>query len=236
MQSPSPPGELRAACDRESPILRGAEADERSLLNVAAASPHYENRSTLRLGVNPTTDSQYRSVCMSRLITVLTATVLTGTSLSAQASPSARSAKRAASEALDRQLSVAHLRRLRCVSPVFADCSGGGLTIVQGFVLGPGIERGDTAWFPVQFNVLGTVASSEASLMFFPESGDTHVENGIVTMIRRAGRWTILRLAPERAQTSASAARQFFRFDAEERRLLDSTVAARRRERRPNER
>ena len=173
------------------------------------------------------TDDQYRSVSMYRLIAILAAAFLIKVSLSAQAPPSARSAQRAASEALDRQLTVAHLRRLRCASPVFADCAGG-LQVVQGFVLGKGVERGDTVWFPVEFNVVGTVASSEASLMFLPDRSDTHVDSGVVTMIRRANGWMMhsLHTESERAQTSASAARRFFRLPADDRRLLDSAVAA----------
>ena len=129
----------------------------------------------------------------------------------------------AATAALTTHLDLAHLRRLRCVSRSFANWSGG-LEVVQDFVLLPGTMRGDTAAFPVLWHVLGVVASSEASFMFVPDRSETHVDSARVTMIRRGGRWTMhsVFVASDGKQTSAAAAQQFFQFEADDRRVLDS--------------
>ncbi|HKW09117.1 MAG TPA: hypothetical protein VJO33_01990 [Gemmatimonadaceae bacterium] len=167
-------------------------------------------------------------------IRLLTATLLFPGSLAAQVASVPRSAQTAAAAALNAQLDLAHLRRLHCVSAAFANCTGG-LQIVEGFELLPGTQRGDTVWLPVRFHLLGTVASSEASLMFFPDRTDTHADSGSVTMIRRGEHWTMaaLRVASERLQTSVVAARQFFRFEADDRRTLDSAARAPRTPRQP---
>jgi hypothetical protein len=168
------------------------------------------------------------------LIRLLTATLLLRGSLGAQIPSVPRAAQAAAAAALDAQFDLAHLRRLRCVSPAFANCPAG-LQLVQGFDLLAGTRRGDTVWLPVQLHVLGVVASSEASLMFLPNRTDMHADSGSVTMIRHGEHWTMtaMRLASDGQQTSVAAARQFFRFAADERRLLDSVARAARAPRHP---
>jgi hypothetical protein len=168
------------------------------------------------------------------LIRVLTATLLLQGSLAAQVAGVPRSAQAAAAAALDAHFDLAHLRRLGCVSPGFANCPGG-LQVVQGFELLPGTQRGDTVWLPVRLHALGVVASSEASLMFLPDRTDTHDDSGSVTMIRHHEHWNMesLRVASESPQTSVAAARRFFRFAADDRRLLDSVARAARTPRQP---
>lgn len=131
-------------------------------------------------------------------------------------------------------MDVAHLRRLRCASPEFANCPAG-LEVVQGFELLPGAQRGDTVWLSVRLHVLGVVASSEASFMFLADRTETHTDSGSVTMVRHGDRWLMseMRVASGRLQTSVAAARQFLRFAADERRLLDSVAQATPTPRRP---
>jgi len=159
------------------------------------------------------------------------ATLLPPTSaLGAQQPASTSAAAREASRAIEARLSLAQLRRLRCVNSVFANCDGG-LDVVHGFTLGVGRQRGDTVEFPVVFNLLGVVASSEAELMFMPAHRENAVDSGTVIMLRRSGRWSLRSLTRESEvpQTSASAARRFFQFPLEDRQLLDSAIAAHRR-------
>lgn len=65
--------------------------------------------------------------------------------------------------------------------------------------------------------------------MFLPDRSETHVDTSMVTMTRRGGHWTLnaVRVPSDGPQTSAAAARQFFQFDADDRRLLDSVGKAR---------
>lgn len=165
---------------------------------------------------------------MNSLTCLLGTLLLFGGALGAQAPSSSPSAKDVATSVAKGRLSLAHLRRLRCASPSFANCAGG-IQVVQNVVFLRETMRGDTVWFPVRWQILGYVASSEASLMFLPDR-DTYVDSGIVTVIRRGAHWMVdtSLVMSQRPQTSVAAARQFFRFDAEDRRALDSVVKARR--------
>jgi len=168
-------------------------------------------------------DTSHSYSLMHLLIGLLIAAVLLAAPLEAQAVAVPPAVHDAATAALNTHLGLARLRRLRCVSRTFANCPGG-LQVVQDFVLLPGTMRGDTVALPVLWHVLGSVASSEASFMFLPDRSETHVDSARVTMIRRGGRWTMhsVFVASEGSQTSVSAARQFFQFDADDRRILDS--------------
>jgi hypothetical protein len=57
----------------------------------------------------------------------------------------------------------------------------------------------------------------------------------MVTITRRGGHWTLnaVRVTSDGLQTSVAAARQFFQFDADDRRLLDSVGKTRRPSRAP---
>ena len=167
---------------------------------------------------------------------LLAAALLLGSSLAAQTPSLPVAAKQAASDAVNARLSLTHLRRLRCASPTFANCPGN-LQVVRDVALVPQIVRGDTVWFQLRWEVMGYVASSEASLMFIPDR-DTFVDSATVAVIRRGARWLVdsTRFMSESSQTSVAAARQFFRFEADDRRSLDSVVKTRRAfQRAPNE-
>jgi hypothetical protein len=79
------------------------------------------------------------------LIRLLAATVLLQGSLAAQDTSVPQSAQAAATAALTAHFDLAHLRRLRCVSPVFANCPAE-LQLVERVELLPGTRRGDTVW------------------------------------------------------------------------------------------
>lgn len=186
----------------------------------------------------PLTPSQTSGVVLSSL-RLLVAFIATA-SLHAQVpSATASAAVQSATAALNIHLGIKHLREVSCVAPAVANCAGG-LEVVQSFQLGSPVLRGDSLWLPVRLEVLGVIASSEASLMFLPDHSEPHLDSGTVTMVRRGARWTpdTLRVLSERPVTSVAAVRAFFHLDAEDRRLLDSTVRTRQRssQRPPNER
>ena len=137
-------------------------------------------------------------------------------------------AVRAATEALNSRLTVKHLREVSCVAPAVATCVGG-VGVVRFFRFGSAVLRGDSVWLPVRFQIVGVIASSEAQLMFLPDRTELHLDSGTVTMVRRGAQWALdtLRMFSERPVTSAAAARAFFRLDASDRRLLDSTLRVR---------
>ena len=144
--------------------------------------------------------------------------------------PAPTSPVAAARRLLDGHLAALALRRVRCVSPAFANCPGG-LQVVHGYSLGRAVQRGDTVRFAVEFYVAGVVASSEASLMFLPSDSGSSIDSGEVVVVRRGRRWVAGESRPPSApvRTSTATARRFFAFEADERHVLDSAIAAYRR-------
>ena len=165
---------------------------------------------------------------VSSLTSLACTALLLGGPLRAQAPTALQAATGVATDAINARLSLGQLRRLRCVDPGFANCDGG-LQVIQDAAIISATMRGDTVSFVVRWQFLGLVASSEASLNFLPDR-DIGADSGTVTVIRRGARWMLdpRLVMSENPQTSVAAARAFFKFEADDRRALDSVAKVRR--------
>jgi len=169
---------------------------------------------------------------VKRLIQQVLAILLIGGTLRAQVRSSTALgetglARAVATRAISNQLDLAHLRRVRRASPDSVSCAAG-VAVVQSFSLLPGVASGDTLLIPVRFEVLGAVASSEASFMFLPSPDYLRADSAAVVLVRRRGAWVVesIRNASARRHASVAAARAFFRLPADERQRLDSASRA----------